>query len=90
MDITLELTGGKKLNSYVKSVLSFLGDLPDSRRNRFVERLQAIDNLAEVNSGSAIGAGSNVLRIQPSKELLEFTSAIGAGHLNRRWNNASH
>lgn len=90
INITLNLSGGKKMQSYIKSILLFLRDLPDARRNRFIKRFQTINNFAKVDNSTAKRAGSLLVRIKPSKDLLKFATAIGAGHLNRRWNNTLH
>lgn len=90
MNITLKLRGTKKLNTYLSRLFSFLRDLPEPRRNSLIERFQTIDDLVVINDDPAKRAGAFFVSIKPSKHLLKFATAAGAGHLNRRWNNTFH
>jgi hypothetical protein len=91
-EFQLKVVGEKKALVYLRLFNSFLTKLfiqvPARRRNILVKRFQSIDQLFEVKQCPAVRAsGAIVFRIEPSKHLLKFAAAIGAGHLNRRWKN---
>lgn len=89
--LKLNLTGQKKMLTYVrlfsKAFIKVLNKVSGSRRDVLIKRFQRINKLVDLYSIPTCNAHKALFGIKPSKAMLRFVSAIGAGNLNKRWKN---